>query len=211
MAGTIPQTGGNDNIGQQGVPDFGSEYSKVNFIVGQIMARARTAFIAKVTSLTNGGGKHAPAGRVSVQPLTKMTDGGGKATSHGSVPELLYFRLQGNNKGAVICDPEVGTIGVAVVCDRDISGSKSSGSEANPGSGRRNDMADGIFFPMPWPEKPETYVIFHPDGQMSITPPKDDTSKKLYLGGDKPNHPELLFSPVMTAAGPSINVQARIS
>ena len=87
-------------------------------------------------------------------------------------------------KNAVNIDPEVCDIGVAVICDREISSVKANQDIANPGSGRSNDLADGIYFGIPLSAKgkevPEQYIRFTADG-IEI---KDKNNNKIELKSD---------------------------
>jgi hypothetical protein len=109
-----------------------------------MMARSASAALVKVVKCSNSGGVSA-VGTVDVQPLVNQVDRDGNATPHGIVYGLPYFRAQGG-ANAVIIDPVAGDIGVAVFCDRDISTVKATKAQANPGSRRRNDWADGLYF-----------------------------------------------------------------
>jgi hypothetical protein len=124
--------------------DAGSRYNILQFLIRQALATVRTAALVQVKAVTTSGGL-SPIGTVDAVPLVNMLDGNGNATPHQKIFGLMYFRLQGG-ANAVIMDPVVGDIGVAVICDRDGSAVKSSLAQANPGSGRRFDLADGIYF-----------------------------------------------------------------
>lgn len=123
--------------------DTASEYSTFHFAVRQIMSSMRTATLMQVSAVT-GGGPNADC-YVSAKPLVKITDGLNNASSHGTVNNLLVWRMRTGQAG-FIADPVAGDIGLVVVCDRDISAVKNSGAESPPGSRRRFDMADGIYF-----------------------------------------------------------------
>ena len=120
-----------------------SQVAAQELIFRRLMAGTATAKLVKVLSCTNIGAA-AAAGEVNVQPLVNQIDGSGNVTPHGTVYSLPYFRLQGGTS-AIILDPVAGDIGVAVFCDRDISSVKRSKAQANPGSRRMFDMADGLY------------------------------------------------------------------
>lgn len=142
-------------------------YNADQFSIDQLKGQVSTATLVKVTKVSNTPGELKKVGTLSAQPLVNQVDGYGNATPHGVVHNLSYFRY-GGGKNAIIIDPEVGDIGVAVFCDRDISSVKANQGAANPGSRRRHDMADGIFFGIPvsakGKETPEQYVRFTADG-----------------------------------------------
>lgn len=138
---TSPTSGG--YIGQQDVADRSGDFNALSFLVKQALGKVNTAAIVKVVAVTNAGAL-SPVGFVDVQPLVNQTDGAGNAVPHGTLHNLPYFRLQGGSN-AIIIDPQVGDIGIAVFANRDISSVKSGKGQANPGSSRRHDMADGIY------------------------------------------------------------------
>ena len=159
-------------FGQQTPQDQNTPMQMQRFMVEQILGRVRTVAVCTVKAVTGGG--NAAVGYVDVQPMTKLMDGVGNTFSHGVINNLPYFRLQGG-KNAVIIDPKAGDIGVAVFADRDISGVKRSKKEAPPGSFRRFDYADGLFFPCFLGEKPDNYVQFA-DGNKIFVMQKDKSA-----------------------------------
>lgn len=148
--------------GQQYLPDDGTDGNLAQFVANQVLGRISTAKLVKVIKVTNNG-EVSPVGRVNVQPLVNQIDGAGIGTPHGIVYDLPYFRLQGGSD-AIICDPKEGDIGLAVICDRDSSAVKASKDIANPGSYRRFDLADGMYFGGFLNGTPVQYVRFFPDG-----------------------------------------------
>jgi hypothetical protein len=158
--------------GQQTPWDENTPGHMQRFMAEQILGRVNTAMLCKVQAVSGGG--NASVGTVDVLPLAKMMDGLSNTFSHGVINNLPYFRLQGG-KNAVIIDPKAGDIGVAVFADRDISGVKRSKKEAPPGSFRRFDMADGLFFPCFLGEKPDNRVEFA-DGNKIFVYQKDTSA-----------------------------------
>jgi hypothetical protein len=117
-----------------------------------------------VVAVTNQPGELRPVGQVDVLPLVNQLDGYGKPMPHQVVHGLAYFRYQGG-RNAVLCDPEVGDLGIALFCDRDISSVKATKRQANPGSRRRFDMADGVYFGLCLTkDAPNQYLRFTNDG-----------------------------------------------
>jgi hypothetical protein len=140
----------------------GSQYSALAFIVRALTARHCTATIVKVVGAANPGGL-AEVGTVDIQPLVNLVDGQGKATEHGTIYGCPYQRLQGG-KNAVIIDPEVGDIGIAVFASRDISSVIARRAAANPGSARMFDWADAMYIGGILNGTPTQYVEFADDG-----------------------------------------------
>ena len=141
-----------------------------SFLIWQILRSISGAKLVQVVGVTNSGGVSA-VGFVDVQPLVNQLDGWNNATPHGTVYHLPYFRLQGGTN-AVIIDPQVGDIGVAVVEDRDISSVKANKAQANPGSKRIFDIADGLYLGGFLNGTPQQYVQFSAAGISVVSPTK---------------------------------------
>lgn len=145
-----------------------SEANAFEFQVEQKLGHVRTCTVVKVISCTNTGGL-APVGSVDVQPLVNMVDGvASAATPHATVHSLPYVRIQGGVTGAVICDPRPGDIGIAIICDRDISNVKANKAQANPGSRRRFDFADGVYLGGILNGTPTQYLQFVEGGGITM-------------------------------------------
>lgn len=160
-----------DQLGYSGAADAtsgGSPYNEQLFLIRQVLAEISTAKLVQVLAVTNAGDL-SPVGFVDVQPLVNQTDGDDNAVPHGTVHNLPYFRLQGGTD-AVIIDPKVGDIGIAVIADRDISAVKSTKAQANPGSKRKFDAADGLYIGGVLNGVPQQYVRFSAAG-IGITSP----------------------------------------
>lgn len=161
-SGTSTGTG---NDGYAGYLDATSDTSHFNtqaFLIEQILGLVRTASLVQVKSVTNSGGV-SPVGTMSVLPLVNLLDGQGKSSSHGNINNVIYARLQGG-ANAIILDPQVGDIGIAVFADRDISSVKANKARANPGSWRCFDMADAVYLMTVLGASPTQYVQFSSTG-----------------------------------------------
>lgn len=159
--------------GYQGAQDAGDgagEFGAQSFLVRQILSRVNTATLVKIVAVTNAGGL-SPVGFVDVQPLVNQVDGAGNAVPHGVLHHLAYFRLQGGTN-AVILDPQVGDIGIAVFADHDISSVVANKAQANPGSWRRFNMADGLYLGGVLNGTPTQYVQFTAAGINVVSPTK---------------------------------------
>lgn len=143
-------------------PIASAEFGNMEFAMRQMLTKVSTATLAVVMSVSNAGGV-SPVGVVSARPLVNQMNAEGKAVPHGTIFNVPYFRLQGGGN-AVILDPAVGDLGLLVFCDRDISGVKSAKAQANPGSYRRFDMADAIYFGVWSGAAPTQYARFAADG-----------------------------------------------
>lgn len=131
-------------------------------VIGMMLAGIRTAMPVRVMAVTNAGGV-SPVGRVDIQPLVGQLDGRGKHVEHGTIYGVPYMRIQGGGS-AVILDPVVGDIGIAVFCDRDISAVKSGKKASPPGSTRKHDMSDAVYLHTILSAAPSQYIRFHAGG-----------------------------------------------
>jgi len=155
----------NNGLGYRGFQEpntEGDEFNTLYFLMQSVLAKANVAMMVKVKAVTTTGGVN-PAGYVDVQPMVNQVDGAGNSFPHGVVYHLPYFRLQGGTN-AVILDPQVDDIGLAVICDRDISSVKATGDVANPGSRRRFSFSDGMYFGGFLGPSPTQYVRFSSAG-----------------------------------------------
>lgn len=162
-----------NDLGYRGEADAtsgGSPYNEHLFLIRQTLAEIGTTKLVKVINVTNSGGL-SPVGFVDVQPLVNQLDGYDNAVEHGTVYNLPYFRLQGGTD-AVILDPKPGDIGAALICDRDISAVKSTKGQANPGSKRKFDVADGLYLGGYLNGVPQQYVQFSQAGISIVSPTK---------------------------------------
>lgn len=148
--------------GQQEPYDSTSSFNTISFIIRQMIAKMSTMKLVKVVKV-HGNGAVAAAGTVDVMPLVNQIDGNGNSTPHGVVYGIPWWRLQGG-ANAVICDPEVGDIGYVDVADRDSSSVVRTKTQANPGSLRRYDLADGIYVGGCLNPVPKQYIQFTDTG-----------------------------------------------
>lgn len=154
-----------DNDGYQGhesPESSGSKFNAISFVINQIMNGRNVATLVQVKSVTNAGELSA-VGFVDVLPLVNQLDGDENAVPHGVVHGLPYYRMQGG-ANAIILDPQVGDIGMAVFADRDISSVKANKGQANPGSMRRASMSDGMYVGGFLNGTPTQYVQFNEAG-----------------------------------------------
>ena len=154
--------------GQQSPTDTTDEFNATRAIAKALMSRMSTCTLVKIVSVTNSGGL-SPVGFVDVQPLVNQIDGAGQSTPHGILHHLPYFRLQGGTN-AVILDPVAGDIGICVFADHDISSAVNAKAQANPGSKRRFDMADGLYIGGVLNGTPVQYVQFTVSGINVVSP-----------------------------------------
>jgi phage baseplate assembly protein gpV len=162
--------------GQATPSDFDDEFNASAFHIKSILSSIAGATLVRVVKVSNAGGV-APIGLVNVLPLVNQMDGNWNAVPHGILYQCPYSRIQGG-VNAVILDPTVGDIGIAVFCDRDISSGIANASglvsgttkNVNPGSRRMYDMSDGIYLFSVFSKTPTQYVQFSSSGINIVSP-----------------------------------------
>jgi hypothetical protein len=137
-------------------------YNNIYFAIQQALSNVQTASIVKVIACSNNG-DISPVGTVDVQILVNQINGQGTPNPHVTMYDLPYLRMQGG-ANAVIIDPQVGDIGVAVFASRDITNVKSTKAQANPGSLRMHDFSDGMYLGGLLNDVPTQYVQFTSEG-----------------------------------------------
>lgn len=146
------------------------EYNNVAFAIRQAINKLQTATLVRIEACTNAGGL-SPVGFVDVTPLVNQIDGSNppNSTPHVTIYGLPYLRMQGG-ANAVIIDPQPGDIGIAVFASRDISKVKSTKTQANPGSFRSYDFADGMYLGGMLNGVPTQYIQFSATGIKIVSP-----------------------------------------
>ena len=139
-----------------------SDVNRQAFAIQQTLAKMQTATLVRVDAVTNSGGL-SPVGFVDVTPLVNQMDAQGIPTSHVTIYNIPYFRLQGG-ANAIILDPQVGDLGICVFASRDISKVKTTRKQANPGSFRKYHWSDGMYLGGVLNGTPSQYVEFSAAG-----------------------------------------------
>jgi len=145
-----------------------NDYNALRFIIQQLIKKIHTTTLVKVIAVTNNGGL-TPVGSVDVQPLVNILDAAGNGHARGVLHNLPYLRIQGG-KNAVIIDPEVGDIGMAGFCSRDISTVKRTRERSNPGSWATHSESDGLYLGGFLNGLPSQYVRFSGEGMELHSP-----------------------------------------
>ena len=130
-------------VGFRSYQDIDSDFEAQSFLINSIINRLATTAVVRVVRVSNAG-EVAPVGLLDVVPMVNQVNGDGDPTEHGVIHNVPYFRLQGGTN-AIIIDPQVNDIGIAVFCSRDISAVKRTKATANPGSNRKFDWADALY------------------------------------------------------------------
>ena len=138
----------------------------MDYMIKTIMKESiNTAIPVVVTSVTRNGDT------LSAKPLIMQRDGENNSIPNGEIPSLPYFRYQfGEN--AVICDPEVGDVGLAIFAQSDCSNLNGENTEKQPGSFRTFDMSDGFYLGGFWGKKPKNFIHLDGDSIKIVAPTK---------------------------------------
>lgn len=156
-------------IGQATPFSDASEFNFISFIVSQALAKLQTITICKVNAV------HTDTQTVDVQVLVNLMTGNRTAVQHGVIYGRPYYRLQGGSSG-IICDPAIGDIGILVFGSRDLTAVIAAKGQANPGSQRTFDWADGLYIGGLLNVSPTQYIQFTPsDGGITIVSPLEIT------------------------------------
>lgn len=150
--------------GQKKPNTAGSGYNSLQFLVQQaIRNQVHTAIPVKVQAV-NGL-------FVDVLPLVSNVDGFGETVEPTTIYHLPVFRYHAG-VGAVILDPVVGDIGLAVFAQSDSSNVKEgTTTPQQPGSFRRHSMSDGFYIGGFHNAAPTVYVEIKQDGEVVIVAP----------------------------------------
>lgn len=130
--------------GQQGAFDASHIVNALAFMIRQAAAGNSHVALVVVDAVVANAIEGAPS-TVNVLPMVHQIDQIGTATPHGVIYGVPTFRYQ-SGTWAVVLDPQKGDIGVVVCADRDISSAIANQAPANPGSFRRFDWSDAMYF-----------------------------------------------------------------
>jgi hypothetical protein len=156
------------NAGQAGLATTFDEVTRLQFVVGQMIAEMQTVALVEVVGVSNDGGV-SPVGTVDVRPLVHQMAGNRTAVPHGIIYKIPYMRLQGG-ANAIILDPQVGDIGMCGFCSRDSSTVVATRRAALPASLRKYNWADGLYIGGFLNGTPTQYIRFSANGISIVTP-----------------------------------------
>lgn len=162
------QTNQRDNTvqGQYNLYTENSEYNEqLAFLRSVLNSELNTASLVRVIGVTSNSGA---IGKVTVQPMVTQLDAQGNTILPNIIPNIPYFRYHGGN-AAVILDPVIGDLGLAVFAQKDSSTVQVGDSTPRqPGSFRTFDMADGFYFGSMLATRPDTYIQFNQNQTINI-------------------------------------------
>lgn len=134
----------NARRGTQDIYSGANPYNALRFVIESAANKIATAIPVKVMAV-NAGGSGGATGYVDVLPLVTYMSGAGEAIQPVTLYHLPYSRIQGGI-AAIVIDPVVGDIGLAVFAHSDSSTVTQGTSEPQqPGSKRHHSMSDGFY------------------------------------------------------------------
>lgn len=135
-----------------------SEFNAMEFLIrNTILGLVNTAIPVIVTAVDAGGASE-PTGYVTVKPLVCQVDGFGETLEPAELFRVPYARVQGG-VAALVIDPVVGDVGLAVFAKSDCSNvAQMQSKPVQPGSFRKFSMSDGFYFGGFLNRTPQVYV-----------------------------------------------------
>ncbi|GAB1824734.1 phage baseplate assembly protein [Turicimonas sp. TL08] len=194
-----------------GYNDFASsnETNALNFFVSSLISKIVSTSLPVVVTAVERSGKDKGAGYVSVKPLLQPRNNKGQGLQVTNIPKLPYFRLQ-HGKAAVICDPKVGDIGLAVVAKNDISNINGDNTPKVPATFRQFDPSDSFYIGGFWGKAPEVFIHLEDEGTIAIEAPQEVTIKTKSAKVEAQTM-EVTASSSFTVTAPQINLNGAIS
>lgn len=146
-----------------------SEFNAMEFLIrNTILGLVNTAIPVIVTAV-DAGGAGAATGYVTVKPLVCQVDGFGETLDPAELFRVPYARVQGG-VAALVIDPVVGDVGLAVFAKSDCSNvAQMQSKPVQPGSFRKFSMSDGFYIGGFLNRAPSVYIEVKQDQSIVIT------------------------------------------
>ena len=190
--------------------DWSSQYNELNFLISQNLIKLQTSIPVKVINVRPNN--HF-TGYVDVEPLIAQIASDKTLWTFGELRSLPYVRVQGGSN-AIIIDPEIGDIGIAIFSSRDISALKTSTKNGTakpditnpypPSSYRTYDLADGMYIggilngtPTQFIQFTNTGIVVTSPNAVTINAPTTTINGNLTVSG-------------VTTTGGSINLNTHV-
>lgn len=137
---------------------------QLEYTITRLLRQIHTVELVKVLAVYPTAGT---VGFVDVQPLVQDRTTNGVVLAQVPIYKAPYLRLQAG-ASAVILDPVVGDIGIALYAQRDITTVVSTRDQAAAASDRTYDSADALYLGGVLNADPTQYVKFLPDGGIEL-------------------------------------------
>lgn len=144
--------------------------NSMEFFIRSLISQVVSTSLPVVVTAVERKGEDAGAGYVTVKPLLQPRNNSGDGLEVTTIPKLPYFRLL-HGKAAIICDPKVGDIGLAVVAKHDISNINGSTTPKVPATYRKFDPSDSFYIGGFWGKAPEVFIHLEDEGTIKIKAP----------------------------------------
>lgn len=144
--------------------------NSMEFFIRSLISQVVSTSLPVVVTAVERKGEESGAGYVTVKPLLQPRNNSGDGLEVTTIPKLPYFRLQ-HGKAAIICDPKVGDIGLAVVAKHDISNINGSTTPKVPATYRKFDPSDSFYIGGFWGKAPEVFIHLEDEGTIQINAP----------------------------------------
>lgn len=144
--------------------------NSMEFFIRSLISQVVSTSLPVVVTAVERKGEEAGAGYVTVKPLLQPRNNSGDGLEVTTIPKLPYFRLQ-HGKAAIICDPKVGDIGLAVVAKQDISNINGSTTPKVPATYRKFDPSDSFYIGGFWGKAPEVFIHLEDEETIKIKAP----------------------------------------
>lgn len=144
--------------------------NSMEFFIRSLISQVVSTSLPVVVTAVERKGEDAGAGYVTVKPLLQPRNNSGDGLEVTTIPKLPYFRLQ-HGTAAIICDPKVGDIGLAVVAKHDISNINGSTTPKVPATYRKFDPSDSFYIGGFWGKAPEVFIHLEDEGTIKIKAP----------------------------------------
>ncbi|MBY4887696.1 oxidoreductase [Pantoea sp. DY-15] len=152
-----------DNVFALRPQDTTSDAGVQSFLFQRMLMSNAFITLAIVTEVDTSGSQ------VTVKPMVEGFTGSGERIPKTEIYGVPVWRLQ-RGASAVIMPPVIGDIGMIAICDRDISGVKSTRESSLPGSSRTHNYADALYLGGVLNAEPSQYVSFRDDGIDIVSP-----------------------------------------
>ena len=130
------------------------------FIITKLLLGVHTCQLVQVQAVNPVSGK---VGFLTVQPLVLETDTNSLVIAQTPIYNVPYMRYQGG-PSAVILDPVVGDIGLAIFAENDITNVKQTLQPGPAATQRSHSTADALYIGGVLNPDPTQYVQFQPGG-----------------------------------------------
>jgi len=130
------------------------------FIITRLLLGVHTCQLVQVQAVNPVSGK---VGFLTVQPLVMETDTNNLVLAQAPIYNVPYVRYQGG-PSAVILDPVVNDIGIAIFAENDITNVKQTRAPGPAATQRSHNTADGLYIGGVLNPDATQYVQFQPGG-----------------------------------------------